>query len=130
VPRALLEEAINDRDPKMAETAIALVGNYGIKEAVDPLLKILARRDFFGSKRALRILAIKALGELAVPGALPQMQHLFSTSILPWPSRAERQAAFESLAAYPPDARAPFVERGLSSRDAQIRDICRRLAEA
>ena len=130
VPRALLEEAINDRDPKMAETAIALVGNYGIKEAVDPLLQILARRDLFGSRRALRILAIKALGELAVPSALPQMQHLFSTSLLPWPSRAERQAAFESLAAYPRDARAPFVERGLRSRDPQIRNICRRLAEA
>ena len=130
VPLTLLEEAINDRDPKMAETAIALVGNYGIKEAVDPLLHVLARRDFFGSKRPLRILAIKALGELAVPGALPQMQHLFSTSFLPWPSRAERQAAFESLAAYPPDARAPFVERGLNSRDPQIRSICRRLAQA
>ena len=130
VPRALLEEAINDRDPKLAETAIALVGNYGIKEAVNPLLQILARRDFFGSRRSIRILAIKALGELAEPEALPQMQHLFSTSFLPWPNRAERQAAFESLAAYPPEARAPFVERGLRSRDPQIRMICRRLAEA
>lgn len=129
VPRTLLEEAINDRDPKMAETAIALVGNYGIKEAVEPLLQILARRDVFGTRRPLRILAIKALGELAVPDALPQMQHLFSTSFLPWPSRAERQAAFESLAAYPPDARGPFVERGLHSRDPQIRNLCRRLAE-
>ena len=129
VPRKLLEEAINDRDPKMAETAIALVGNYGIKEAVDPLLQILARRDFLGRKRPLRILAIKALGELAEPGALPQMDHLFSTSFLPWPNRNERKAAFESLAAYPQDARAPFVARGLRSRDPQIRNICRKLAE-
>lgn len=129
VPRTLLEEAINDRDPKMAETAIALVGNYGIKEAVDPLLQILARRDFFGSRRPLRILAIKALGELAVPAALPKMEHLFSTSFLPWPNRSERKAAFESLAAYPQDARAPFVERGLRSRDPEIRNICRKLAE-
>ncbi|HEX7421905.1 MAG TPA: HEAT repeat domain-containing protein [Thermoanaerobaculia bacterium] len=129
VPRTLLEEAINDRDPKMAETAIALVGNYGIKEAVDPLLQILARRDFFGSRRPLRILAIKALGELAEPRALSQMEHLFSTSFLPWPNRMERKAAFESLAAYPHDARAPFVERGLHSRDPQIRSICRKLAE-
>ena len=130
VPQTLLEEAINDRDPKMAETAIALAGNYGIKEAVDPLLRIVAKRDIFGARRPLRILAIKALGELAVPSALPRMQHLFSTSFLPWPHRSERQAAFESLAAYPPEARAPYVERGLHSRDAHIREVCRRLSES
>lgn len=128
VPRTLLAEAINDRDPKMAEAAISLVGSYGIKEAVGPLVRILAKRDLFGMRRPLRIRAIKALGELAEPDALPQMQHLFSTSFLPWPNRAERQAAFESLAAYPPEARAPFVERGLRSRDREIRQICRRLS--
>lgn len=129
VPRALLEDAINDRDPKLAETAIALVGNYGIKEAVDPLLQILAKRDWFGSRRSLRILAIKALGELAEPRALPAMQQFFTASVLPWPHRSERQAAFESLAAYPREARAPFVERGLKSRDPQVREICRRMSQ-
>jgi HEAT repeat protein len=129
VPRKLLEDAINDRDPKLAETAVALVGNYGIKEGVDPLLQIVARRDLFGTHRPLRIRAIKALGELADPAALPRMEHLFSTSVLPWPHREERFAAFESLAAYPPEARAPFVARGLRSRDAVIREICRRLSE-
>jgi HEAT repeat protein len=128
VPRTLLEEAINDRDPKLAETAITLVGNYGIKEGVDPLLQILSSRDVFGSRRPLRLRAIKALGELAEPAALSRMEHLFSTSILPWPNRAERYAAFESLAAYPPEARARFVARGLRARDRQIREICRRLS--
>ncbi|GAC1429102.1 MAG: hypothetical protein NVSMB68_01250 [Thermoanaerobaculia bacterium] len=129
VPLTLLEDAINHRDPKVAETAIALVGNYGIREAVGPLLHILSRRLVFGARRPLRIRAIKALGELADPSALPGMDHLFSTSILPWPSRAERRAAFETLAAYPPEIRAPFVERGLRSRDAEVRSVCRRLAE-
>jgi HEAT repeat protein len=127
VPTDLLEDAINDRDPKMAETAIALIGSYAIKEAVGPLLRILARRDIFGARRPLRLRAIKALGELGDPAALPQMQHLFSTSFLPWPAREERYAAFESLAGYPPDARAPLVERGLQARDPQIRELCRRL---
>lgn len=129
VPTTLLEEAINDRDPKLAETAIALVGNYGIREAVDPLLRILAKRDWFGGRRALRLLAIKALGELAEPRALPKMQHLFSTSMLPWPNRSERLAAFDSLSAYPREARQEFVARGLRSHDPEIRGICRRLAE-
>jgi HEAT repeat protein len=127
VPANLLENAINDPDPKMAETAIALVGNYGIKEGVGPLLKILAGRDIFGSRKPLRIRAIKALGELAEPSALPQLEKFFSDSILPWPAREERRAAYESLAGYPSDARAPFLARGLNSRDPHVREICRKL---
>ena len=128
VPRALLDEAIHARDPKLAETAITLVGNYGIKEAVDPLLRLLGGRDLFGARRTLRIRAIKALGELAVPEALPPMQRFFRDSWLPWPSSDERRAAYESLASYPAEARAALVQKGLSSRDPAVRAICHRLA--
>lgn len=127
VPSALLETAINDPDPKLAETAVALVGNYGIKEGVGPLLQILARTDLFGTRRPLRIRAIKALGELAEPRALQSLEKFFTDSILPWPAKEERRAAYESLAAYPGDARAPFVQRGLRSRDPEVREICRKL---
>jgi len=130
VPRALLDEAIHAADPKLAETAITLVGNYGIKEAVDPLLRIISGRDFFGSHRMIRLRAIKALGELAEPAALPRMERFFRDSRFPWPAKDERRAAYESLAGYPADARAYFVEKGLQSRDPAVREICRRLAEA
>jgi hypothetical protein len=127
VPRALLDEAIHARDPKLAEAAITLVGNYGIKEAVDPLLRMLGGRDVFGARRTLRIRAIKALGELAVPEALPPMQRFFRDSWLPWPSRDERRAAYESLGSYPAEVREALVQKGLSSRDPVVRAICRRL---
>ena len=130
VPRALLDNAINDPDPKLAETAISLVGSYGIHEAVDPLLQLLAKRDIFGTRTMLRVRAIKALGELRQPEALDRMRHLFKETFLPWPAVSERRAAYESLSAYPPDARKPFVERGLKSRDPIVRDVCRRLAGA
>jgi HEAT repeat protein len=128
VPSSLLERAINDPDPKLAETAISLVGSYGIKEGVDPLLKILAKRDVFAWRTQIRIRAIKALGELAQPEALERMKHLFVDTYMPWPALAERRAAYETLASYPPDARRPYVEKGLKSRDPIVRDICRRLA--
>ena len=128
VPRALLDEAIHARDPKFAEIAITLVGNYGIKEAVEPLLRLIEGRDIFGARRGLRIRAIKALGELAVPEALPPMQRFFRDSWLPWPSKDERRAAYESLASYPAEVRVTLVEKGLNSRDPAIRAICRRLA--
>ena len=128
VTRALLDRAINDPDPKLAETAVALVGSYGIKEGVDPLLDIVANRDVFARRTSLRIRAIKSLGELAQPRALERMRHLFKDSWLPWPSMAERRAAYESLATYPPDARESLVARGLKSRDPFVREVCRRLA--
>jgi len=128
VPRALLDEAIHAQDPKMAETAITLVGSYGIREAVDPLLRVIAGSDLFGGRRMLRILAIKSLGELAVPDALPRMERFFRDSFLPWPSKDERRAAWESLASYPAEARAKLVERGLESRDETVRAICARLS--
>jgi hypothetical protein len=127
VPRTLLEKAIHDPDPKLAEMAIGLVGSYGIREGVEPLLEVLEGRDVFGARRALRLRAIKALGELAAPEALPAMERFFRDPIFPWPHRAERRAAWESLAGYPVEVRGPFVKRGLRSRDATVRELCRRL---
>jgi hypothetical protein len=127
-PVGLLEEAIGDPDPKVAEKAIILVGNYGIKEAVAPLMRIVDGNDVFGARRTLRLRALKALGDLAEPHALPRLQRFFTDSILPWPSREERRAAYESLAGYPASARAPFVARGLKSRDAYVRQVCEKIA--
>ncbi|MGZ7032602.1 MAG: HEAT repeat domain-containing protein, partial [Thermoanaerobaculia bacterium] len=127
VPQNLLENALNDRDPKLAETAVTLVGNYGIREGVGPLLKILDGTDMFGSRKLLRVRAIKALGELAEPSALRRMQKFFRDPFLPWPSQEERRAAFESLANYPAGARLTLVEQGLHSRDPEIRAICEKL---
>ncbi len=128
VPQGLLDKAIHDPDPKMAETAISLVGSYGIREAVGPLLRVLEGRDVFGSRRPLRLRAIKALGELGAPEALPGIERFLTDSFLPWPARAERRAAWESLASYPPATRAPLVEKGLRSKDPVVRGLCRRIA--
>ena len=98
-------------------------------EGVAPLLDVVGSRDVFARRTMLRVRAIKALGELAQPHALERMRHLFRESWLPWPAVSERRAAYESLSSYPPDAREPFVERGLKSRDPFVRDICRKLAE-
>jgi HEAT repeat protein len=130
VPSDILDKAIHDADPKLAETAIMLVGNYGIKEAVQPLLRMLDGNDIFGTRRGLRLRAIKALGELADPAALPQMERFFRDSWLPWPSKVERRAVYESLTSYPEAERAPYLERGLASRDAAIRAICEKASHA
>ena len=127
LPHDLLDHAINDPDPKLAEAAIGLVGSYGIREGVGPLLRILDGRDVFARRRQLRLRAIHALGELAEPSALARMERFFVEPFLPWPAKQERRAAYESLATYGVEVRAPYVERGLQSRDPGIREICRRI---
>ena len=127
VPIELLENVIQDPDPKIAETAVTLVGTAGIREGVQPLLRLVKGNDVFGSRRALRVKAIRALGELGDPASLTALQRFFRESFLPWPAKEERLAAWESLAGYPQDVRSGFVERGARSRDPQIREICERM---
>jgi hypothetical protein len=127
VPRALLEKAIHDPDPKLAEAAVALAGSYGIKEAVAPLLKIVEGRDLMGKRRSLRVKALKALGELGDASVLPALDRYFAHPIVPLIALEERRAAYRSLALYPPEARRALVERGLRSRDPEIRRVCEAL---
>lgn len=124
VPRDLLARAIHDPDPKMAEAAVTMAGNYGIKEAVDPLLEIVADWDVFGRRRSIRVKALKALGELADPDALPRLERFFRNWRVPLVSLDERRTAYRSLQAYPVEARTTWVERGLRSGDEEIRRIC------
>jgi hypothetical protein len=127
VPRDLLEKAINDPDLKLAEAAIVLAGSYGIKEAADPLLAIVDGYDLLGKRRTLRIKALKALGDLGDPAVLPRLDRYFRSPMLTMVSVEERRAAFRSLPLYPPEARRPYVERGLRARDPEIRRLCERL---
>jgi len=123
----LLENVIQDPDPKVAETAVALVGSAGIREGVQPLLRLVKGNDVFGSRRSLRVKAIRALGELGDPTSLTELQRFLRDSILPWPSKEERLAAWESLSGYPQESRVELVERGSRSRDPQVREICERM---
>jgi len=120
---------LNDPDPKLVDTATALVGSYGIKQGVGPLLRILEGNDILGARRAVRMKALRALGELGDPRALDDLQRFFTQSLLPWPSKQERYAAWQSLQKYPAEARLPIVEKGLRSRDPQVRAICRTMAK-
>ncbi len=127
VQDTLLDDLINDPDPKAADTAITLVGSYGIRQAVGPLLHVLDGKDLLGAKHLRRVKALRSLGELGDPAALDRLRPFFSRSFLPWPPKEQRLAAWESLQGYPRDARQELVERGLRSRDPRVKAICSRL---
>ena len=75
----------------------------------------------------MRLAALQALGRIGRPEALPRLGRFFRERRIPFPSLAERRAAFESLQGYPAAARAGLVMGGLGSRDHEIREVCERL---
>jgi hypothetical protein len=130
VPRDLLARTINHRDPRLAEAAVLLTGQHGITQAIDLLVEILLRWDFFGRKRSMRLKALRALADLGDPAVLPRLGRFFREWPFPLVAIEERRSAYRYLSSYDPGARAPWVARGEKSRDAVIRDICRGLAKA
>src|SRR5262249_2716210 len=76
-PTELLAKAVNDRDPKVAESAIALMGSYNITQAVAPLVALLRRWDPLGQRRTVRLRALKTLGRLGDPSALAGLAPFF-----------------------------------------------------
>jgi hypothetical protein len=136
VARELLARAIHHPDPKFAEAAIALTGQHGIVQAIDPLVEILRRWDPFGTKRSLRLKALRALKalktvpEVADHEVLVRLERYFRHWRVPLVNVEERRAAFRLLEVYPEEVRAPYVERGRKSGDHVIRAICDRLARS
>ena len=130
VPRDLLARTINHPDPRLAEAAVLLTGQHGITQAIDLLVEILLRWDFFGRKRSMRLKALRALADLGDPAVLPRLGRFFREWPFPLVAIEERRSAYRYLSSYDPGARAPWVARGEKSRDAVIRDICRGLVKA
>jgi HEAT repeat protein len=122
-----LVSAIADPDPRAATAAVELAGQRGGAAMVEPLLDVVRPWDIRGRRRAVRLAALQALGRVGRPEALPRLARFFRERWVPFSSRAERRAAYESLQGYPSDVRAWLVMRGLRSRDQEIRAVCERL---
>jgi HEAT repeat protein len=127
VGHGFLLTAIADRDPRAATAAVELAGQHGGPTMLEPLLAVLAPWDFRGRRRPVRVAALQALGRMGRSEALPRLARFFREWWGPFPSVEERRAAYESLQGYSPDARAELVERGVHSRDHEIRALCERL---
>jgi hypothetical protein len=128
VPRDLLARTIRHPDPRLAEAAVLLSGQHGITQAADLLVDILREWDFLGRRRSLRLKALRALADLGDPAVLPRIGRFFREWPFPLVALEERRAAYRHLHSYDAAARAPWVARGVRSRDPVIRDICRVLA--
>ncbi len=127
VGHGCLVTTIADPELRTATAAVELAGQHGGAAMVEPLLDVLAPLDLRGRRRPVRLAALHALGRMGRPEALPRLGRFFRERWGPFPSLAERRAAYESLQGYAPDARFELVERGARSRDHEVRTLCERL---
>ncbi|MGH9457140.1 MAG: HEAT repeat domain-containing protein [Thermoanaerobaculia bacterium] len=130
LPIDLIEKAIRDPDPKLAESAVALCGSYEIVEAEGPLLRIVMERDWFGRRKSIRLKSLHALAELGRPETLERLDPILRERRFSLRDPEERRYAYELLEYYPVEARARWVEHGLTSRDAAIRAISAKLSRS
>jgi len=128
LPRELLRRALSNPDPRLAEAAIELAGERGIQEAAEPLTDLLLPWDPFGSRRSVRLKAIRALGSLGDPRTLERLRRFSQRFALPPAATEERVALYRTLGSYPQEARRAWIERGLRSKVVEIRQICAALA--
>lgn len=128
VPRELLRRALTHPDPRQAEAAMELAGEHAISEAVEPIVTYLQSRDLFGRRRSVRLKAIRALAAIGDPAALAGLGRFRARLLLFPPALEERRELFRTLASYPVEARRDWVESGLKSRDAVIRQSAAALA--
>lgn len=128
-PAAELTPLLEDDDPRVAALAVQALGQAGKGDAraLEPLLDLVVPLDPLGRNRELRVKALLALGDAGDPRVLPRIKRYFSA--LSVDHADERRAAFQSLRGYPPAARAPWLAKGVRSRDPEVRELCRRLAE-
>jgi HEAT repeat protein len=125
VPREVVERAMADPDPQVAELAITALGAHaGV--ALDLLIQLLRKRDPLARQRNQRLKAFKTLGAIGDPRVLDQLSR-YSNQFFVFDHISERRAAFEALGGYPAEARRAWLKKGRRSKDPEIQAVARRL---
>ncbi|MCL5024367.1 MAG: hypothetical protein M1497_13575 [Nitrospirae bacterium] len=116
---------LQSKDLELRDQIIRLAGAYKVREAVPYLLEILERKDLFGIELHYKLSVVRALGEIGDPRALDALMRLCRARSLLYRSRMEeiRGEILKSLSQYPPASVRPLLERGLTSRDKEIRTM-------
>ena len=116
---------LQSKDLELRDQAVRLVGTYRVKEALQYLFILLEKKDLFGTELYYKVSIIKALGEIGDPRAVDTLTRLYSSKSLLFRTAMEeiRVEIFRSLQNYPPLSVRPLLERGLSSRNKEIKSI-------
>ncbi|MCL5024365.1 MAG: HEAT repeat domain-containing protein [Nitrospirae bacterium] len=120
---------LQSKDLALRDQVVRLAGAHRVKEAVPYLLEILEKKDLFGREWRYKIPVVKALGDIGDPRAAEALTRLYQSKTMLNKSDMEelKTEIFRSLANYPHSAVKPLLEKGLTSKNNEIRTISEKL---
>lgn len=124
-----IRDYLQSKDPELRDQAVRLVGAYRIRDAVPYLLSFLEKRDLFGTEAYYKISVVRALGEIGDSRTVDTLSRLYDSKSLLYRAAMEelKVEIFRSLQNYPFLLVRPLLERGLNSKNKEIRSISENL---
>jgi hypothetical protein len=126
---AYLRLYLHSTDRGLRDQVVKLAGLYKVKEAVPYLIEILDKQDLFRTEWFHKTSVVKALGDIGDPRALDSLTKLYQSRAVVYRSSMEalKVEIFRTLSNYPHALVRPLLEKGLGSKNKEIRAISEKL---
>lgn len=123
---------LKSKDEHLRYKAIVFSGIYKVKDAVQDLIELLEKKDYFGSESHYKVSIIRALADIGDPSAIEPLKMLYTSKGLFFKDSLEKVKTeiFKTLHNYPPYAIKPLLKLGIKSKNEEIRNISINLVEA
>jgi len=127
----MLSDMIRSSDKDISFQAIALAGQYRIREVLPDLLSKIKRAILFETDYAENEEIIKVLGEIGDFRAVPDLEKLVRTTLTLYPKSLMRmkESIFESLQRYPQGSVTALLKIGERLGNDNIKRTCKKLLE-
>ncbi len=126
-----IHNEIHSRDPDIFSQAVAIAGQYRMRDMTEYILSRLKRVIFFETDYTANEEIIAALGEIGDARAVPDLEKLARASWSLYPQRLKRmkELLFESLDRYPRKSITNLLKIGEQQNSDMIKNACRKLKE-
>lgn len=125
----VVKDFLNSGSKELVDHAVALAGNFRIRDVVDDLISMLKKRGIGGTDLYEKIPIVKALGEIRDSKALDILRELLSEKSIIFKGATEKlkEEIYKSLKNYSLSDIKDFIEKGLKSKNKYIREESLRL---
>ena len=125
----LLKLYLQSDKEDLRRAAVRLAGAFRVKEAVPYLVRILEKKDIFGTESGSKIDAVRALGEIGDSSTVETLFSLCHARSLFYKGYLEalKVEIFGTLGNYPPDSIRELLAVGLGSDNKEIRSLAEKI---
>lgn len=124
-----LELCLQSKNTELRGKAVRLAGTYRIRAAVPYLIRLLKKRDLFGTESYYKMDVVRALSEIGDRKAVKELLRICDAKLLFYKSNLEelKVEIFRTIDNYPFDSIRPLIESGLTSKNKEIHSLSEKL---